>query len=468
MKRKICVLPILIFALFLAACGGVVRRTETVYVPGGDYEPEQAAGVLTGRATYLGEPVSGVTVTAGGKTAVSNRSGVYALRSAELADGEILFHKDGYIDARKTATKADFAGGAAVNAEMIKIIPQIPNGTDAKVNLYGRTVYQRSDGADEFFNVAAGFEVAFYGTELTAETRTLAHKRINQNYTMHTTWRVLVDGSTDPDLPSLDTKSWMFEEQTIVSGLPLGVHTVKVMKSDDPLVSSCLVRNYRTDGAFLPAPEKPALKIEAFGDSITSGGDNLLGWRGHPSNSEDVVPHNSNGAATYITYAALNLGAQLNVMSEVGICLTQTAFGQTKAIERIYGQISPENAAPWDMTKYIPDIVVVGLGTNDQNGNMADFVSSYKTFIKNLAAVYGKGTVFVLVHGFWDGRHIDGQFVASDDLQAKIQEVADDLKADGYDMHRVRFEHCPVLHPDVGGHKDAGDRLTAYLKGLGY
>lgn len=120
MKMKKKYGSLLLFALAfalsfaLSACGGVVRRTETVYVPGADGEPEQAAaGTVFGTVTCLGEPVAGVAVTLGAKTVLSTRAGRYSIRDAAAADGKAVFSKEGYFDCRRALKTADFTDGTA-------------------------------------------------------------------------------------------------------------------------------------------------------------------------------------------------------------------------------------------------------------------------------------------------------------------------------------------------------------------
>ena len=337
----------------------------------------------------------------------------------------------------------------------------IANGKTGEVNLYGRNLFCGAENADEFINVMSGFEVRFRGTRLTAEMKTLPRPRINPNKPMFSTWSVFIDGARDPVERMLSARSEEWAEYTLAEGLAEGEHVVMAVKTDDPLVSSCLVRGYRTDGAFLPRPARPALRMEAFGDSITTGGDNMLGDRP----SEDVVPENMNGAATYAAYAAYELGAELNVFARCGICLYGANEGDTvNVVSKIYDRVSPMHAEKWELRRYIPSVVVIGLGTNDQFGNMAGFSAAYAQFVRELAAAYGKETLFVLVHGFADlAVNQKGERICPP-LADAVADTARVLRGEGYSVRTLRFDPAPRFHPLYPEHRRAGLLLAETIR----
>lgn len=345
---------------------------------------------------------------------------------------------------------------------------------ESRLKLYGRN--DREAGADEFLNVMSGFMVKFTGTSLSAEMKSVP-KRQNGSADAPklTAWSVLVDGSTDPleRVMYVDNRDW--EVQTIVSGLPYGEHTVKVFKTDDPLISSCFVRNYRTDGAFSSIQDEPTLRIECYGDSISSGGDNIPLAEGETYLGTD--PKHCNGGATYIAYAAYELHAELNVFAEIGITLSGAG-----GVANIYSRLSPQRNVKWQMTSFIPDIVVIGLGTNDRriSSNMSDYIFTCERFIRDLSADYGdaeKRIQYILVHGFMD----DG----TPTIGERMQTVTDDLSAEGYKICRLQFAEAAIRagsgrldpadtapywngHPLFAEHKAAGQILADNIRHLGY
>lgn len=344
-----------------------------------------------------------------------------------------------------------------------------------KLNLYGRNVYNNEESADEFINVMSGFEVRFAGTFLTAEIKSAPKKQNGAaDAPKFTMWSVFVDGAKDPFERSISVRNKEWETFTIVSDLPNGEHTVKVFKTDDPLISSCYVRNYKTDGKFLEAPKKPELKIECFGDSITSGGDNIPLAEGETYLGMD--PKRCNGGATYMAYAAYELNAELNVFAQIGIPLTGSA-----GVANVYSRVSPQRGAKWQMNKFIPDIVVIGLGTNDRriDSSMNAYVDTCKNFINTLSTEYGdfaKKIQYIMVHGFMD----DGTATIGD----KIQTVVNDLEMEGFKICRLQFPEASIKgsngkldhadqapywngHPLWNEHKSASELLIAKIRSLG-
>ena len=327
------------------------------------------------------------------------------------------------------------------------------------VNLFGRTMYRTNYQAVQFDNVASGFEVRFYGTAFYAEMRTIKQPKINPDREMYSVICVFVDGATDPLETIINVETEAFERYTLCEGLPEGEHTVKVLKTDDPLVSSLLVRGYETDGQFLSAPERKKLKMEAYGDSITSGGDSLIG----DGPSYDVVPGTGHGAATYATFAAQDLGAEINVFSRSGICLFAANSGdQINVVEKIYKNVSPLNANPWNLERYIPDIVVIGLGTNDELGNQFSingFAAALRRMITGLSEVYGKDTTYVCVYGYMN---------KNDNVEKAIDSVKETMNKEGYGVYSLKFQKAVNGHPSVAEHRAGGYQLSTLLRTLGY
>lgn len=327
------------------------------------------------------------------------------------------------------------------------------------VNLFGRTVYRTNYQAVQFDNVASGFEVKFEGTAFYAEMRTIKQPKINPNREMYSVICVFIDGEKDPLQTIINVETEAFERYALCEGLPYGEHTVKVLKTDDPLVSSWLVRGYETDGKLLPAPERKKLKIEAYGDSITSGGDSLIG----DGPSYDVVPGTGHGAATYATFAAEDLGAEINVFSRSGICLYAASSGDTvNVVEKIYQNVSPLNANPWDLKRYVPDIVVIGLGTNDELGNqfsVSGFAAAIRRMITGLSEIYGKDTTYVCVYGYMN---------KNNDIENALNSAKATMETEGYNIHSLKFQKAVNGHPSVAEHRAGGYQLSAFLRTLGF
>ncbi len=128
----------------------------------------------------------------------------------------------------------------------------------------------------------------------------------------------------------------------------------------------------RHDGAFYPVEEKN-LKIEFIGDSITSG-EGAIGAK----QEEDWIPMFFSSLRNYTYLTAKELDAEYRVFSQSGWGVYCSWDNDTKrALPKYYRQIcslmwGDENErlggnAEFDFSTWQPDVIVVNLGTNDQN-----------------------------------------------------------------------------------------------------
>lgn len=166
--------------------------------------------------------------------------------------------------------------------------------------------------------------------------------------------------------------------QTIVSGLPDGVHTVRLYKSAET------DRRHRFDsfrvdagrGLLVPEP-LPSRRLEAFGDSVTSA---------------------SSAAQPYWGYSIL-LGRELDTdfrnISKGGTGVAASFSGQA-LLTGYYNNLtfpdtfSASNGIKYDMTQWVPDVVFCAIGHNDQfnGGSGSNFVNAYANFKGLIRNVY--------------------------------------------------------------------------------
>ena len=265
-----------------------------------------------------------------------------------------------------------------------------------KINYYGR-VMQRNASSVLFYNTATAFEVRFIGGSLKASLRASADALRVQVY---------IDGEAQKEQTRI---SAFRTEYTFASGLAEGVaHTVRVVKVNSASKGNIELSGIATDGAFVEAPEKPALKFEFYGDSITAGyGVNAL------AGQVDTV-ENEDGTAAFAYLASEMLGAQASVMSYSGISAVVPAWTQT-LMSQTFRQYAPGVlSAEWDFSSYRADVVFVCLGTNDAQGikdgkgTAADFVEGYLQFVKDLRAENAEASI-VLCYGMMH-KNLDAQF----------------------------------------------------------
>ena len=173
------------------------------------------------------------------------------------------------------------------------------------------------------------------------------------------------------------------------------IRFVKLSESQD---SSLGVECVELDGEIEPLPEK-RLKIEFVGDSITCG----YGVEGSLDESYTTATENAEKAYACLTAKALDADACLVSFSGFGILSGYTGDGaiNTESLLPPYydrvgvcGRALANGARvqdeSWDFSCFVPDAVVVNLGTNDMSYCLDDgekkqtFRRKYAAFLKTV------------------------------------------------------------------------------------
>jgi hypothetical protein len=216
-------------------------------------------------------------------------------------------------------------------------------------------------------------------------------------------------------------------------------------------------------GKLLTVETKNEVKIQIYGDSITAGYGNM-----RPDGEEDALkPETQNGLMTYAMMACSKINADVHVFAKSGIGLYTNPYGNTRWLKDVYGNVSPDSDTEWDMTQWIPDIVIINIGTNDvwaPSGSAGNapftaqgFKENYIALIKNLAAVWGNVTKFVLCSGMME----TSIYSHCSDIRAALME-------EGITSYIVRLplKQNSAGHPTQPSHVAAAaelERLLAFL-----
>jgi lysophospholipase L1-like esterase len=136
-------------------------------------------------------------------------------------------------------------------------------------------------------------------------------------------------------------------------------------------------------GAVTSAPTVATDLIEYIGDSITAG------YTDAQANVSD-----------YAWVCSENIGTEHTQMAYPGICLVSGYTTEPGLDVGYFRSQSPNypSSANWNFANYTAKIVVINLGTNDNNKAVPDatFQSSYTTFLSNIRAKYPNAEIFAL------------------------------------------------------------------------
>lgn len=239
--------------------------------------------------------------------------------------------------------------------------------TPATVRFFGRTY---ADKDFHYFNwPASGFEFTFWGTRAEATFMTSETQKPERFPRL----AVFVDGSLEPDAGTLLVIRPGVTDYVLAEGLPGGVHSIRVIKLSGNFIGgninedkslTCTVGVGRLtcpDGRLLAPPAAPQRRLEFIGDSITVG----MGILGEGGLEAD------DAWRTYAAYTARQFGADLQVLAISGMGLISSLFGGPfiqLPDEFPYTDNLNRPRMAWDPSAYVPQVVVVNLGTNDAAG----------------------------------------------------------------------------------------------------
>ncbi len=143
---------------------------------------------------------------------------------------------------------------------------------------------------------------------------------------------------------------------TIVTGLPKGQHTIKVISGTSIRQGTLTVTQVDYEGELQTIQRDPSrLRIEVLGDSITCGWGLDYSATAAKNNPIEI----SNSYYSYAAVAARYLNADLQV---VALC--------AQGIPNIHGffpYVNRRTKTAWDFENNQQDIVVINLGTNDES-----------------------------------------------------------------------------------------------------
>lgn len=235
---------------------------------------------------------------------------------------------------------------------------------------------------------------------------------------------------------------------SIAKNLSSGQHAVEIIKITESSCGECEFLGFQTDyGKSLVAPNiLPDLKIEFFGNSITCGYGIEGGER----------PTCDNSYKAYAAVAARQLNAQFHTTSYSGIGVV-TGFG-TFLMKDMYDRtIAITNYSPfpinnnWNFTKFIPDVVVIELGTNDHFTGFSSvtFKQGYTDFISKISAAYPNSYIICT----------NSPMLYNSDVDVSINEVVTNLKTSG-NKKLYYFTFSYMIGGGYNGHPGTSDGQT--------
>lgn len=208
-------------------------------------------------------------------------------------------------------------------------------------------------------------------------------------------YAALVDGVLQPTIVADADQTY-----PIATGLDGGVHKVVVFRRDEALfdVSKFYDFDFGDGGALLAPPAAPARRIEIIGDSISCGYGNEC--------AKASIGFTQDTENEYIAYGPLTaraFDADIHVVAWSGRGMYRNLDKSTAdTLPQLWQRTLPtDKTSTWNPSTWIPDAVVINLGTNDVSADSTDtaslevpFEAAYLQFVKTVRGAYPNAFIF--------------------------------------------------------------------------
>lgn len=323
------------------------------------------------------------------------------------------------------------------------------------VRFFGRTY---TVGKVVFFDwTQSGFTFSFRGTEARAELAAMNKSLPEENNDVFL--QIQVDGGAPEKLRLQKGR----RTYVLAENLPEGEHVVRVTKISEAQHSYCGLKEIQLQGEWLPPPAEPeGLKLEFVGDSVTCGMGNLTpeGWQ------TDTTLY-SDGSQTYAAVAAERLGACYQVIAASGCGVVRDAGNaENLLMGRLYEKTQGLGGCTedWDFSRFVPDAVIVNLGTNDSGVfcDKEELREGMKALLDTIRRCNPQAKI-VWAYGLMNRGYFD--------------EIRANVEAYAQQDDKVYFVELPLQnigrdgtglggHPNTVSHELAGEALAEALRGI--
>lgn len=303
-------------------------------------------------------------------------------------------------------------------------------------------------------------------------------------------YEVLVD-----DLPAIKLAPEMgVTKYSIATDLPNTTHSITVVKRTESALGYGIFRGLEIGGELLQPPALPSRKMIFIGDSITVGSGNEAANNSTQCTEDSYYKigtggwgqpyHNNWLSYGAVTARSLNAAYHITAVSGIGLVRNYSSLYDARPMPQVYDQLfleqqPPNPAAPtlWAAEKFVPDAIVIGLGTNDWSLGDSPrpkmtpevFAAEYEKFVAKLRGYFPMAHVFcisspMLGDGWPDpsDKFLTDQKAA---LAMVVKSFADkgDNRVHQFDITKLFGNGCGT-HPDVAQHAQMAAELSAYIK----
>jgi lysophospholipase L1-like esterase len=236
-----------------------------------------------------------------------------------------------------------------------------------------------------------------------------------------------------------------------------GEHDVEVHRRNEGFFGVVTFDGFTTSagGTQVPSPSPYVHTMEFIGDSITCG----YGVEGPDANC-NFSGDTESAYETYAAIAARNVGAAAHLIAYSGKGVHQNyGGGTTELMPELWLRTLTEDAnEPWDFSQFVPEVVVINLGTNDFSVAIDGdaFIADYVDLLSEVRTRYPAADIFAIRWKHW-GATNEGYVMSavSQHGDAKVHDL--ELSIDAADGFGCDY------HPSLITHQKLGALLTQTL-----
>lgn len=252
---------------------------------------------------------------------------------------------------------------------------------------------------------------------------------------------------------------------TVTTNLSAGTHTIRLHKITEAKMSHVRFDNVILESCQLIPHEIASdsrTKIEFIGDSITCG----YGVYGEPDSDFHICEEDGTQTYAYLAAQELNLNARYTAVSGFGV-YTQYDGDLNGVLPKIYPYTNyfVDSTIEYDFNEFIPNIIVINLGTNDAKWldkpmYKENFIPAYVTFLFYIRSKYPDAKLLLL-----GGTLCEFLYPYIEDV-VKCAKAHGMKNIDSYELpfHDVAQDGIASGHPTIATHKKDANRLIEKLK----
>jgi len=242
---------------------------------------------------------------------------------------------------------------------------------------------------------------------------------------------------------------------------PRLIQTIRVINVLEPAFEHSNQNNYFrflgfvTDGAFTAAGPFKKRKIELVGDSI-SAGYGSRGFSGAPLGCP-VNGYTSGNPYTYNWFLAEYFNADLVPIAWSGKGMYENCCDNGETMPSYYLQSLGGESSDWNFKRYVPDMILINLGTNDFGHDTgpaweAKFASTYVDFVFNATRRYGNTRMPIFV--------AQGPMNCNSNLRNTLNTVIQKINNNGGNATYLNV--CGPPNDGCGGHPGVQGHLQMF------